>query len=134
MPHEGNQPGSPEDWLRHAHSDLELSRVSPPPRVLLEGLCFHAQQAAEKALKAVYIQEFGVLRKVHDLAYLAKKLNTPDEFIDYCIRLSRVYTETRYPDASGTIPAKKFSEKDAQSFVEISSKVLKWLKKKLLKN
>ncbi len=49
------EPGSPADWLRHAPSDLELARIARPPEVLLEALCFHAQQAAEKALKAVLI-------------------------------------------------------------------------------
>lgn len=48
--------GSPDDWLRHAYSDLELARVALPAKVLLELLCFHAQQAAEKSLKAVYLQ------------------------------------------------------------------------------
>ena len=54
MPPEKHPSGSPEDWLRYAHSDLELARVPPPPKVLFEGLCFHAQQAAEKSLKAVW--------------------------------------------------------------------------------
>ena len=53
MPPEDIMPGSPSDWLRHACSDLELARVARTPKILLEGLCFHAQQAAEKALKAL---------------------------------------------------------------------------------
>ncbi len=53
MSPEDVEPGSPADWLRHAASDLKLARIARPPEVLLEALCFHAQQAAEKALKAV---------------------------------------------------------------------------------
>lgn len=48
-------PGSPREWLRHARSDLSLAETSPPEGVLLETLCFHAQQAAEKAIKAVLV-------------------------------------------------------------------------------
>jgi HEPN domain-containing protein len=35
---------------------LALAAVSVPPGAVYEDLCFHAQQAAEKALKAVYVQ------------------------------------------------------------------------------
>ena len=47
--------GSAVDWLRYAESDLEIARITQSSLILLEGLCFHAQQAAEKALKAVLI-------------------------------------------------------------------------------
>ena len=55
MDSESLVPGSAEDWLRYAKSDLELARIEKPEGVLLENLCFHAQQAAEKTLKAVLI-------------------------------------------------------------------------------
>lgn len=47
---------SPTAWLRHARSDLALAEAPPPEGVLLELLCYHAQQATEKALKAVILQ------------------------------------------------------------------------------
>jgi HEPN domain-containing protein len=37
---------------------------------------FFAQQAAEKALKAVYIKNFGKLIKTHDLFLIGKKSQT----------------------------------------------------------
>jgi HEPN domain-containing protein len=40
--------------LAHARSDLTFARLPLPEGAFYEGLCFHAQQAAEKALKAVY--------------------------------------------------------------------------------
>jgi len=55
MPPEVYAPGSPADWLRHAYSDLALASTMPLPQILLEQLCFHAQQAAEKALKAILV-------------------------------------------------------------------------------
>jgi len=56
MPPDSDGPGGGEDWLRHARSDLALaSAVGPVGDILAETLCFHAQQAAEKALKAVLV-------------------------------------------------------------------------------
>jgi HEPN domain-containing protein len=49
------EPGSPAAWLRYARSDLALARVPARGEVLLESLCFHAQQAVEKSLKAVLV-------------------------------------------------------------------------------
>ena len=42
--------GSPAQWITHAESDLRLGRLGADDRaVLREQVCFHAQQAAEKA-------------------------------------------------------------------------------------
>ncbi len=54
MPQDRPVPGSAEDWLARAEGDLALARVPLPEGAFYEDLCFHAQQAAEKALKAVY--------------------------------------------------------------------------------
>ncbi len=48
-------PGSPEDWMHHARSDLAVAKIGRNNDVLFETLCFHAQQAVEKSLKAVSI-------------------------------------------------------------------------------
>lgn len=55
MPPEQAQPGSPQEWLRYAASDLELARMVGVPQVMIESLCYHAQQCAEKAMKAVLV-------------------------------------------------------------------------------
>jgi len=36
MPHNKDRPGSPEDWLSHARSDLTLASISPPEGVMLD--------------------------------------------------------------------------------------------------
>jgi len=35
----------------HEYSDLELAKIAERPKVMLETLCFHAQQSAEKSIK-----------------------------------------------------------------------------------
>jgi hypothetical protein len=47
--------GSPEAWLRYARSDLALAGQSASADVLREALAFHAQQAAERSIKAVLV-------------------------------------------------------------------------------
>ena len=60
MPPDPISPGSSEDWLRYAKADLALAQVPLPAGGLYELLCFHAQQAAEKSLKAVLMRRtFG---------------------------------------------------------------------------
>jgi len=46
-------PGSPEEWLMRAKSNLALARADKPEGVFWEDMCYNAQQAAEKAVKAV---------------------------------------------------------------------------------
>ncbi len=45
MPPERQMPGSPDDWVRRARSDLALAKIPLPEGALYEDLCFHAQQA-----------------------------------------------------------------------------------------
>jgi HEPN domain-containing protein len=70
MPQPQTEPGSPTDWLRHARSDLAVAQLTAPPTVLLETLCFHLQQAAEKSLKAVLIQSGIPVLRMHNLRTL----------------------------------------------------------------
>jgi HEPN domain-containing protein len=44
--------------------------MSKTRRLLYEHLCFHAQQAAEKALKAVLVHHGIRVPRSHDMAYL----------------------------------------------------------------
>ena len=61
-------PGSPQDWLRHAESDLALAKLAlEREEILTEQVCFHAPQAAEKALKAVLIASQQRFPPLHDL-------------------------------------------------------------------
>ena len=83
MPPEEIEPGEPGDWLRHARSDLELARTSRDSKILLEDLCFHAQQATEKALKAVLVFKSLPLLRTHNIRtlmdLLPEDLNLPEE-------------------------------------------------------
>jgi len=70
MPPEKPSPGSVADWLRRARSDLSLASIALPRDVLYNELCFHAQQAVEKSIKAVLVHHKIEFHKVHDIDYL----------------------------------------------------------------
>ena len=44
------------------------------------------------------IERTGELKKVHDLVYLGKNLNLPDNLIDFCKKITPIYIYSRYPD------------------------------------
>lgn len=61
----------PREWLRFAHSDLNLAmKVRGDPDILPHTIAFHAQQAVEKAIKAMLIHARIRFPFTHDLAQL----------------------------------------------------------------
>ena len=113
MPHEGHFPGSPADWLRYAYSDLELARVRRPSKVLFEGLCFHAQQAAEKALKAILITKSVPPPKTHNirtlLDLLPQEVTVPEEIED-ATSLTDYAVTNRYPGDFESVDEEEYKE------------------------
>jgi HEPN domain-containing protein len=118
-------PGSPEDWLRYARSDLALAQQQVSPAVLLATLCFHTQQAAEKSLKAVLLQQGVVFPYTHDLAQLITLLKNagipwPEE-LDSTADLTAYAVGTRYPGAYGDITDEEYTQA-----IESAQRVVTW--------
>jgi HEPN domain-containing protein len=64
-------PTDPLAWLARAKGNLNLAEKGGRLKgVLLEDLCFNAQQAAEKALKAVCLHQGMDIPKSHSLVHL----------------------------------------------------------------
>lgn len=103
------QPGSPQEWLQHSRSDLALARLKKTRTVLYQHLCFHAQQAAEKAIKAVLISRCVRFPRTHDLAYLLDLLPSdvriPPLLIDLP-SLTKYAVQHRYPAETPPVTAK----------------------------
>ena len=67
MPPERMAPDDPHAWLNRARSNLVRAKADIRlSDVFLEDLCFDAQQAAEKAIKAVLIHLAVRFPYVHD--------------------------------------------------------------------
>jgi HEPN domain-containing protein len=63
--------GASQEWLSHAQSDLRLAGLAAADEwVRREQACFHAQQAAKKALKAVLASNRMDFPFTHDIEEL----------------------------------------------------------------
>lgn len=96
--------------LAHAMSDLE--------RGFHEWACFSAQQAAEKALKAVF-QRLGAEAWGHSVAdpleELGKVYGGDEDLVDGGMELDKAYISARYPHAhpSGS-PRRRYTAVEAR--------------------
>ena len=63
------------NWMRQAASDLRLAELASA-HALYDGACYHAQQCAEKALKAVLIHVDEAAPWGHAVHELALRINT----------------------------------------------------------
>ncbi len=117
--------GAPEEWLRRAKSNLAIARQSGSQDIYPEDLCFEAQQAAEKALKAVLISRRVPFRFVHDIAELLtllekSGLTLPDD-IRAAAGLTDYAVESRYPG-----PFEPVSAQEYQDALRIADAVVGW--------
>jgi HEPN domain-containing protein len=61
-------------WLAYAIGDLEVAHSRPPERRRPRIVAFHAQQAAEKALKAAMLLSHVEPPRTHDLTDLMNRV------------------------------------------------------------
>ncbi len=117
-------PGSAEDWFRYAKSDLELARIEKPLGVLLENLCFHAQQAAEKTLKAVLIFLEIDFPRTHNirtlLDFLPEGVDIPQEVEESAI-LTDYAVESWYPMSGEPV-----DEEEYRQVIGLAKAVVSW--------
>ncbi len=124
-------PDDPREWLNRARSNLALAKAKRKG-VYLEDLCFDAQQAAEKAIKALLIKVDVDFPYVHDLAELLTLLEKSGQKIPTSIRqaegLSRYAVFTRYPGMGPQIKQKEYKEA-----VKIAGQVVRWAERLIAK-
>jgi HEPN domain-containing protein len=124
MPHK-QIAGTSVDWLKRAQSSLALAKVPRPKDALWEDLCYHTQQAAEKALKAVLVKRKIPFRFVHDLNELIDTLEEHGQKLPDQVKRSVILTgyavATRYP--GNYEPVSRDEWKDA---VALAETVVSW--------
>ena len=91
----------PREWLRRANNNLTRAITHIPDADLLEDMCWDAQQAAEKAIKARLISldvEFPYTHKIEELLDCLEAAgdDIPDE-VRAATMLTEFATVTRYP-------------------------------------
>ena len=121
-----DDPTDPRSWLQHARSNLMLAEKAGRLKgILFEDLCFNAQQAAEKAFKAVCVKHNLEFPKTHSLVRLMDILerggiNIPANIKEADI-LSQYAVESRYPSLSEEITREEYKEA-----LELAARVVFW--------
>lgn len=122
--------GSSEEWLRRARASLVLAKAQDKEGVALEDLCYQAQQAAEKAMKALYIAKGKEFLFTHDLDRLVLGLEALGleitETIDQATVLTRYAIETRYPGGFEPVNMAEYLEA-----IHLAEAVISWVSKQL---
>lgn len=118
------------EWLAISETDLGVARYlyenyHPNP---LEIVCYHCQQSAEKAIKAVIIANGapGGLPKLHDLSFLLNQIkNTVDideKFYEYADTLTPYGVSVRYPSELF------LEDRHAAAALRYAAEILQWAK------
>ena len=125
MPPSEDERATAREWLLRAKSNLARAKQSKPVDALWEDVCFDAQQAAEKAVKAVLLWRDVTFPYVHDIEALLTALQragheVSEEMWD-ADDLSRYAVETRYPGAAPPV-----SEADYRHAAILAERVVRW--------
>jgi len=126
MPPRQRDPTEGAEWLRRARSNLARARAGrSSPEVLYEDLCFDAQQAAEKAIKALLVEHKMSFPKTHAIMDLLTLLQQSGVVVPEEIRRAGLLTgyavETRYPGLSEEV-----TREDYVQALELAECVVRW--------
>ncbi|MEW6718216.1 MAG: HEPN domain-containing protein [Chloroflexota bacterium] len=108
--------------LAHAYNDLEGG--------FYEWACFSAQQASEKAVKAVF-QKLGAEAWGHSVADLLEELSKTQSLHkslkDMALELDKAYISTRYPNAHPTgSPRSRYIRTEAERLIGYAEKIIEF--------
>ena len=122
-------PDDPREWMNRAKSNLVLAR-NRLPNVYLEDLCFDAQQAAEKAIKAFLIQLDLCFPYTHDLTGLLTLVEGAGRKVPEDVKragtLSDYAIESRYPGL-----AEPVTQEEYERAISTAEEVVQWVEREL---
>lgn len=118
-----------KQWYDMAVMDFGMAKhldetYRPKP---LEIICYHCQQAVERAIKALimYYGGEGGLPKLHDLSFLLNQIKNKvcieDRYYDYADALTPYGVSVRYPNELF------LEERHVKEALEFSDEVLRWV-------
>ena len=114
-----------KSWLDSARSDFELACVKKTRNIRYEHLCFHAQQAAEKSIKALFFSLNIEVPRTHDLAYVIDHLPTPFVVPPHLLLLpvlTKYAVQFRYPGQEMSVTRKEYIKA-----VDLAQATLHWV-------
>lgn len=122
-----------EDWWLQSQDDFDAAEYnfSGGKYFVAAFLC---QQAVEKALKALFLQETkGSVPQSHSLIYLGTNTSLPQRFHSFLRQLTPKYVDTRYPDAAVDLPSRIYDADNTRGLLENSKEIIEWVRKSLTK-
>ncbi|MGQ9638813.1 MAG: HEPN domain-containing protein [Thermodesulfobacteriota bacterium] len=121
-----------KNWIRKAENDLKTAKDEiKTENPATDTVCFHAQQCAEKYLKAYLVFHQKHFKKIHNIAKLVELCKEIDENFDKIFgfgasNLTVYAVEIRYSDEI-YFPSKE----EAEKAIEIAEKVKEFVLEKL---
>jgi len=124
-----SDPTDPLSWVARAEEDYSLAQSAlRRKKPLTYGAVFHAQQCAEKYLKALLVAQGQVFPKTHDLAALSDLCSQNDIIIpvdqDALQRLAAYAVQVRYPGEDPTVEEARTALKTAQAVRRFARRLL----------
>ncbi|MBI5838924.1 MAG: HEPN domain-containing protein [Chloroflexi bacterium] len=116
-----SETNNPRAWVGKAEEDFALAKSAlQRKKPLPTGACFHAQQCAEKYMKALLVSKGADFPKTHDLLMLNNLCSAVGIFLEVDPKLLNTLTDyavrTRYPGEGPVL-------EDAKEAMEISKLV-----------
>ena len=122
-------PDDPREWMNRARGSLARAKTRVPD-VCLEDSCFDAQQAAERAVKALMLRRGVEFPHIHDLARLLSLLEAHGEQIPAEVRkvsrLTGYAMHSRYPNLEEAVSEEEYAET-----IAIAEDVVGWAERRL---
>jgi HEPN domain-containing protein len=118
-----------ERWFRQARADLDVVHTLVTAGHYAAS-CFHSQQAAEKALKAVLYAKGARVVLGHSVRDLAQQCAEVEkafaDLADEGALLDQFYIPTRYPNGlpSPAVPSEMYTASQAQMAREAAERIL----------
>lgn len=116
-----------QEWLNYASHDLQAAKFLQAMKPLpVEIICYHCEQAAEKAIKAIIVfnNAPGGLPKKHELVFLLQQIKNmidiPANIYDYAASLTPYGISVRYPNDLELL------EEDATLALKYADEILHW--------
>ena len=131
MPRESGDAHLPAHWMRNARGDMAMARIDLPEDATYEQLCFHAQQAAEKSLKAL-LTHLGIdFPYTHNIGLLVSLLPSDMQSVSAlseAVILTPFAVLTRYPGRMDPVTQDQYAEA-----VQTASAVVDWVSAFIMK-
>ena len=123
-----------KDWFRQAEKDFQHAKRAVDGGDF-EWACFAAQQAAEKAVKALY-QSIHVDAVGHSVSRMLQELpdslRASEEHVEWAKELDKHYIPSRYPNFHPEgAPMDYYTEREAQRAVEGAGSVIEFCRNKI---